>query len=111
MTTREKLILAAVLSALATGCVSAPDGAPAWYEQRAAESGGGYPSLHEVPTHSIANTDPSHWAEVEADVVAAGAAMKANPRAQPVAPGETAPEGFIAEARGELEQARASHEP
>lgn len=111
MTTRGKVILAATLwaSTALAGCVSTPDDAPAWYEQRAAERGGRYPSLHDVPRTSIANTDPNHWAAVEADVIAAGVAMKANPRSEPSGP--TAPDAFIAEARGELDEARASHEP
>ncbi len=111
MSKRGKVILAAGLWApfALAGCVSGPDNAPQWYEQRVAERGGGYPSLHDVPRTSIANTDAGHWGALEAELLAAGEEVRASPRAQP-STGPT-PEEFIAEAREDLEQARAAHEP
>jgi hypothetical protein len=111
MTMRAKVILAALFSASAAiaGCAGTPADAPAWYVESADARDGGYPSLHEVGRTTIATTDPAHWAGVEAELLAAGAALKSHPRAEP--PGPTAPEAFIEAAREDLERARASHEP
>jgi hypothetical protein len=99
--------LAAILAAALAGCVSAPSDAPAWFVERDRAEDGAYPSLRSVPRTTVANTDANHWRAVERDVVAAGQAMKTNPRAEPAPP--TDPEGFIAEAREELEETRDAH--
>ena len=110
MTMRGKVILATMLGASAAlaGCVSAPAEAPAWYAEQDAAATQGYPDLHDVPRTSIANTNARHWSQVERDVVAAGAAMRASPRAQPAGPAQ--PDTFVEQARQELEESRASHE-
>jgi hypothetical protein len=92
------------------GCVSSSGEAPAWFSERQAIEEGGYPSLRDVPRTTIANTDSEHWDAVAADLLAAGAAVKSHPRAQPSANQED-PAAFIEEARRDLEQARAAHEP
>lgn len=69
-----------------------------------------FPSLRDVPATSIANTDATYWAAVEAEMLAAGAAVRSNPRAQPVT-AEEDPALFLEQAREELERARQAHEP
>lgn len=100
-------ILAALAAALGA-CTSTPEGAPDWYAERAADNSEVYPSLRDVPEGTLANTDPAYWAALEAEVRAAGAAMKAHPRSEPVPPGHN-PGEFISEAREDLEQSRAAH--
>jgi hypothetical protein len=103
---RSWWILAGAVAA--AGCASEPQNAPAWYvaHEHAIESG--YPSLHSVPRTYTANTDLAHWAAVQADVEAAGQALRADPRSQwtPV----DDPNAFIADARAVLERTRLAHE-
>lgn len=101
--------LALVAAALAA-CVSAPAQAPAWFveEDRAADRG--YPSLHDVPRSGLANTNAQYWAQQEADVLAAGAALRSHPRGAPASATDD-PDDFIESARQELESARQSHTP
>lgn len=111
MTMRGKVILAAVLAASSAlgACASASSDAPAWFAQEAGAPSEGYPSLHDVPTTTTANTNAAHWATVQQEVLAAGAAMRASPRATPAGP--TDPADFIADAQSDLEEARQAHEP
>jgi hypothetical protein len=90
------------------GCASSHTAQPAWLQEREATVAQGYPTLQSVPRTNIAETDPAHWASVEADVMAAGQELKSNPRAQP-APAEDAA-GFLDDARATLETTRQSHE-
>jgi hypothetical protein len=92
------------------GCISSAGETPAWFSERQAMEEGGYPSLRDVPRTTIANTDAEHWQEVQADLLAAGQEVKSHPRAQPATEQED-PAAFIEEARRDLEQARAAHEP
>ena len=105
-------VLAAAALAGASACASADSSPqapePAWLEQQARTAGSGYPSLHDVPRTHMSNTDQSHWDAVRADVVAAGQAMKANPRAAVGPPAED-PNAFLADAQEDLEQTRDSH--
>jgi len=101
---------ALVIATALGGCVSAPGRSPAWFGEREAALGDDYPSLRDIPTGTIANVDQRYWASVEADVVAAGAAMKAHPRAAPPT-GEETPAEFIEEAREDLESTRQAHTP
>lgn len=101
--------LATILCFGLAGCISSGE-TPEWFAQRSAENDEGYPSLRSVPTGTDANVDAAHWAAVEADVVAAGQAVRTNPRAQPAAATES-PAEFLEEARQDLEETRQSHEP
>ena len=91
-------------------CASSNGQAPAWFAERSAENDSGYPSLREVPRGTIANTNAEHWAAVEADLMAAGEELRANPRSQPSTEAED-PAAFLNDAQQELEQARQSHDP
>jgi|CXWL01.1.fsa_nt_gi predicted lipid-binding transport protein (Tim44 family) len=94
------------------GCVGASEGqTPAWFAARQTAEEEGYPSLRDVPRTSTANTDVDHWSAAEADLMAAGAALKAHPRAQQPTSAEQDPAAFMQEARGALEAARLAHEP
>jgi hypothetical protein len=107
---RGTIAMAAVIGLLSLGgCINTSGEVPAWFEQRSAENDSSYPTLRSVPRTSQANVDPAYWAAVEHDVVAAGAALKAHPRAEP-APAED-PTGFVEEAQEALEETRQSHEP
>lgn len=90
------------------GCVSSSGQEPAWFAERVAEEGGAYPDLREVPHGTIANTDQAHWGDVERELMAAAAEMRANPRAQYAAPED--PAAFADQARRDLDAARRSHE-
>ena len=91
------------------GCATSSD-APDWFAERSAQDDGGFPSLREVPRGHLANTDAEHWATVEADLRAAGEALRTSPRAAPASAVET-PEEFLDEAREDLDEARESHDP
>lgn len=99
---------AGLLAASLAACVSTPPDAPAWFNERNAAEAGSYPSLREVPNDTIANTNAEHWAAVEQDVTEAGAAMRANPRAEPASPAQD-PAAFVDAARRDLEAARDAH--
>ena len=90
------------------GCVSAPEDAPAWFAARAGADLKGYPSLHDVPRTTIANTDAVYWSAAAAELALVGQAVKAHPRAQ--AGQSEDPLVFLEEARAALDAARASHE-
>jgi hypothetical protein len=93
------------------GCINTSSvETPEWFSERSAENDSSYPSLRSVPRDHDANVDAAHWATVEADVVAAGQAVKQNPRSEPASQAET-PAEFLDEAREDLEETRQSHEP
>lgn len=101
--------LATILCFGLAGCISSGE-TPEWFAQRSAENDEGYPSLRDVPAGTDATVDPAHWAAVEADLVAAGRAVRTSPRAQPATATES-PAEFLEEARQDLEETRQSHEP
>ena len=108
---RGTLALAALLGASSlAGCISVGNDVPEWFAQRSAEQDASYPSLRDVPNGSSANTDAAHWAAVETELVAVGQAVRANPRSEP-ATNQEDPAAFLEEARRDLEETRASHEP
>ncbi|MES1202481.1 MAG: hypothetical protein ABUS57_13645 [Pseudomonadota bacterium] len=100
--------LAIALASLA-GCASAKPAVnqPAWFVAAQQNMRGGYPKLEDVPQTTTANTDTRHWAAVQADVVTAGQAMRANPRDVPVTTNDTA--AFVADAQQELAATAAKH--
>jgi hypothetical protein len=100
---------AAVLAGLVAlgGCVSTSGEPPAWFNERQAEAEGGFPSLRDVPRTTIANTDPAHWAAVEADLLAAREELMNHPRAEPAPPPNS--DQFVEEAREVLEESRQAH--
>ena len=104
----KRALAGAVLAASLGACVSAPEDAPEWFQQRAAAEAGTYPRLQDVPTKTDANTDPAHWEEVRRNVLSAGLTMRAHPRAEP-ATAEQDPAAFVDAARRDLEAARDAH--
>ena len=102
---RAAAVLAGLLAL--SGCASSSGEASSWIDERAAEAEGGYPSLRDVPRGTTANTDPAHWAAVEADLMQAKAELENNPRNEP-APPQGADE-FVNQAREELEESRDAH--
>ena len=110
---RGTFLVAGFFSAFAlVGCVGAGEGqTPAWFAARQTAEEEGYPSLRDVPRTSVANTNVDHWSAAEADLMAAGAALKAHPRARQPTSVEQDPAAFMEEARGALEAARLAHEP
>ncbi|MFZ4121974.1 MAG: hypothetical protein ACOYKM_09965 [Caulobacterales bacterium] len=57
---------------------------PDWFVQERAASGDkGYPSLDDIPEAPSAKTDPAYWQAFQAEVLAAGAQMRASARATP----------------------------
>ncbi|HYD85910.1 MAG TPA: hypothetical protein VEA80_00400 [Vitreimonas sp.] len=93
-------LLAAAFGLALAGCASA----------ETAANDPSYPSLRDVPTGTDANTDPAHWAELEAELLAAREALQSHPRAAPASATES-PAEFLDEAREDIEEARQSHEP
>lgn len=106
---RATLLVATFLAA-AAGCVGASGGqTPPGAGDRSGAAAEGYPSLRSVPRGADANTDPAYWARAEAELKAAGEAMRAHPRAQAlVAPD---PADFLEQARRDLEESRGAHQP
>ena len=104
-----KLAVILALGAGASGCASTiPRNAPAWYAQAVHNEAHGYPDLRNVPRTYSANNDAAHWAAVQAEVVAAAAEMRANPRSEP-APAQN-PDAFMDDARAAIDATRATHE-
>lgn len=103
-----KAAAASLVAASLAACVSTSEEGPAWYQERNAAEQGSYPSLRDVPRGTAANTDAAFWAALKADVLAAGAAMRANPRSEPASLDQEAAE-FVDDARRELEAARDAH--
>ena len=100
----------AVLAGCVTvvGCASTPANTPDWFRQREATIESGYPDLHSVPHTVNLTLNPAHWAEVQADLDAAKAEVRADPRSL-WTPAED-PTVFLNEARAELERTRLAHE-
>lgn len=92
--------LVAALGLALSGCASA----------ETAANDPSYPNLRDVPTGTDATTDPAHWAELEAELLAARAALQNNPRSAPASATES-PDEFLEQAREDLEESRQSHEP
>jgi hypothetical protein len=90
-----------------SGCLSSSGEAPAWINETQAEAEGGYPSLRDVPRTTVANTDAAHWAQVEADLLAAREALKNHPRAEQAPPQNT--DEFVNQALEELDESRQAH--
>jgi hypothetical protein len=108
---RGTIVLAALAGLVGLGgCINTSGETPEWFSERSAENDASYPSLRSVPRTNDANTNAAYWAAVEADVVAAGAVVKNNPRAAPASQTES-PAEFLEEARQDLEETRQSHEP
>lgn len=107
--TRTKVIIAVGVAIGLGACASTPSTQPAWYTEREATIESGYPSLQSVPRTNIANTDAAHWQAVQNEVLAAGQALKNNPRAEPATPDQD-PAAFLQDAQQALEATRQSHE-
>jgi hypothetical protein len=99
-------ILSAALLAMTAACATA--GEPSDGQSQAA--GDSYPSLRDVPRTHEANVDADHWAALEQELLAAGQAVRSNPRARPASEAED-PAAFLEDAQRELEQARDAHTP
>lgn len=104
----QQALAAGLLAASLAACVSAPEDAPAWFQERAAAEAGTFPSLRDVPHRTDANTDPAYWDAVRQEVEVAARDMRANPRNEPPASDQD-PAAFIEEARRDLETARDAH--
>ena len=101
-----KAIWAFGLLCAASGCASAPR-QPEWFRQAERNEAHGYPSLHEIPRTTSANTDAAHWAAVQADLAAAKQQLQSNPRNVPAPPND--PNAFVDDARAAIEATRATH--
>jgi len=101
--------VAAIAGACLSGCASAaaPADTPAWFKAKLTSLEHGYPRLEDVPQASTANVNQNHWNQVQSDVVAAGQAMRSNPRDQPAANDD--PNAFMNDARQQLDHTRAAH--
>ncbi|MEZ5994523.1 MAG: hypothetical protein R3C25_02100 [Hyphomonadaceae bacterium] len=105
MPSMRVVLCIAALAALG-GCVSTPGAeTPAWANEA------GYPEFRDVPTGGTsATTEAAHWDGMQAELAAAAAAAHANPRANAPQTVED-PNGFLDEARRDLEETRNSHNP
>lgn len=106
---RALWMAAGCLAVLVSSCASAGP-LPADIAAQAEAIPDTYPALTDVPRTSDANTDAAYWAQVQAELVATGQTVRANPRAQPVTAADD-PQLFLEEARRDIEEARLSHEP
>jgi hypothetical protein len=105
-----RLAAAALFGAVSLGaCASSAGEAPAWFTERQSEELGEYPSLRDVPRGHVANVDAGHWAAVEQDLIAAGQAVKDNPRSAPASEADVQPGEFVTEAQQDLDEARQAH--
>lgn len=103
---RSLVVLAGCMAAV--GCASTPANVPDWYRQRERTIESSYPDFHSVPRTVNLTLDPAHWAEVQADLDAAKAEVRADPRSV-WTPAED-PTVFLNDARAELERTRLAHE-
>jgi hypothetical protein len=101
------ILVGALAAAACAG--GAPKDQPAWVTQRLSGVENTYPNLHDVPRANDVNTNAQHWAEVQADVQAAGQAMRADPRDQPAPPNDA--QTFINDAHTAIDQTRQTHDP
>lgn len=108
---RSRIAAAAILVGAFSlgGCLNSHAQTPAWFQERSAARDSSYPNLRDVPRGTTANTNPEHWAQVQQDLDASRAQLQSNPRSQPSTEPED-PNGFVAQAQQELEQARQSHD-
>jgi len=90
-------------------CTSSHAAAPAWFQERSAARDSTYPSLRDVPHGTTANTNAQHWAQVQANLDAGRTQLQSNPRSQPSTEPDD-PNGFVAQAQQEIEQARQAHD-
>lgn len=90
-------------------CSTSHAQAPAWFQERSAARDSSYPNLRDVPHGTVANTNAQHWADVQRDLEAGRAQLQSNPRSQPSTEPDD-PNGFVAQAQQELEQARQAHD-
>ena len=97
------------LALCAAGCASgkAPEGAPEWYAQTVESHSGAYPRLSDIPQEHQANTDPAYWDAVAAEMAAAMAELRADPRNEPLSEEDVA--RFEAEARATIDASRDAH--
>src|SRR5262249_42553411 len=95
-------------SLVVVGCASTPANPPEWYRQRERTIESSYPDLHSVPRTVNLTLDPAHWAEVQADLDAAKAEVRSDPRSVWTQPDD--PNVFLNDARAELERTRLAHE-
>ncbi|MBI1250137.1 MAG: hypothetical protein GC189_01535 [Alphaproteobacteria bacterium] len=82
---------------------------PEWFATRSAElDSEGFPELARAPATTRAKLDPEHWDRVQADLAAAEAAMRADPRS--TGPSD-APDAvaFEQDARAAIDATRESH--
>lgn len=105
----SRWIAAGCVALFVSGCASAGP-LPADIAAQAESIPDTYPELTDVPRISDANTDSAYWAQVQAELLAAGQTVRANPRSQPVTAADD-PALFLEEARRDIEEARQSHEP
>ena len=103
---RSLVVLAGCMAVV--GCASTPANAPEWYRQRERTIESSYPTFQSVPRTVNLTLDPAHWAEVQADLDAAKAEVRADPRSV-WTPAED-PTVFLNEARAEMERTRLVHE-
>ena len=103
---RSLAVLAGCMAVV--GCAGGAANTPAWYRAREATIERGYPTFQSVPRTVNLTLDPSHWAEVQADLEAARASVQADPRSVWTPPDD--PNIFLSEARAELERTRLVHE-
>jgi hypothetical protein len=103
-------LLIALFAIGAGGCASAGEESRDWVAEREAATGANFPNLRDVPTTHDANTDAAHWAALQEDLLAAGQAVRDNPRSAPAAAADD-PAAFLADAERALESAREAHTP
>lgn len=108
---RGHLIVAALVGASALGACASTGSSqePAWFSEREQSVPNTFPSLRDVPSATNANTDAAYWARLQADLTAAGAEVRNNPRSQPATAADD-PNLFLEQARADLERARLAHE-
>lgn len=109
MTTRLLATALAGASLLGACASSRATEEPAWFANQEASLPDSFPSLRDVPDQGRANTDAAYWAQIQAELTAAGAEVRSSPRAQPVTAADD-PNLFLEEARRDLERARLAHE-
>lgn len=106
----DRRIAAALIVAgfAVSACSHAGAREPSWVAEEANKAPESFPDLRSVPTAHLANTDQRHWNAVAADVQAAAAALKANPRATLGELPED-PNAFLSQAQQDLDATRDSH--
>jgi hypothetical protein len=113
---RADLAALTILAASAAGCAAQAESTrplPAWFVTRSAElANEGYPDLANVPDRIDANVSQPHWNQVQQELDAAHAELRANPRSQPAPAaaqqGDAAAE-FDENAREAIESTRRQH--